>query len=181
MRVSRKQVEENRKTILEAAGRLFRERGFEAVTVTDVMKQAGLTHGGFYGYFESKDDLIAQTLAGLQTETGSASTDLTTVAERYLSPEHRDDFGHGCPLAALGSETSRQPHAARVEMTAFLEKQFGRLGKIAPGDDGAQKRRAAIGTSATMIGALILARMTDNPELSDEILSETRAWLAATV
>ncbi|MDU3715803.1 MAG: TetR/AcrR family transcriptional regulator [Klebsiella michiganensis] len=68
MRVSRKQVEENKQTILTAAGRLFRERGFDAVTVTDIMKSAGLTHGGFYGYFKSKDDLIAQTLAELKIE-----------------------------------------------------------------------------------------------------------------
>ncbi|KSV72259.1 TetR/AcrR family transcriptional regulator [Ensifer sp. ENS08] len=179
MRVSRQQVEENKKTILEAAGRLFRERGFDAVTVTDVMKSAGLTHGGFYGYFSSKDDLIAQTLAGLRSETEPQTADLATVAQRYLSPAHRDDFGHGCPLAALGSEVSRQPQAARAEMSAFLERQFKRLGKIAPGSDEGQRRRAAIATSATMIGALILARMTDDPKLSDEILDETRAWLAA--
>lgn len=74
MRVSRKQVEENKQTILTAAGRLFRERGFDAVTVTDIMKSAGLTHGGFYGYFKSKDDLIAQTLAELKIENDAAKT-----------------------------------------------------------------------------------------------------------
>ncbi|OCP02460.1 MULTISPECIES: TetR/AcrR family transcriptional regulator [unclassified Ensifer] len=180
MRVSRQQVEENKRTILEAAGRLFRERGFDAVTVTDVMKSAGLTHGGFYGYFESKDDLIAQTLAELRGNAEPQPADLATVARRYLSPEHRDDFGHGCPLAALGSEMSRQPRAARAEMTAFLERQFLRLAKIAPGLDDDERRRAAIGNSAAMIGALILSRMTDDPQLSDEILNETRAWLTAT-
>ena len=178
MRVSRKQVEENKKTILEAAGQLFRERGFEAVTVTDVMKAAGLTHGGFYGYFKSKEDLIAQTLAELQGETEPLTMDLASVARRYLTPEHRDDFGHGCPLAALASDVSRQPGAARSEMTGALKRQFARFGKIAPGTDEHEKRRAAIGSSAAMIGALILARMTDDPDLSTEILDETRAWLS---
>ncbi|CAN7303866.1 TetR/AcrR family transcriptional regulator [Ensifer sp. ENS07] len=178
MRVSRKQVEENKKTILEAAGQLFRERGFESVTVTDVMKAAGLTHGGFYGYFKSKEDLIAQTLAGLQGETEPLTVDLASVARRYLSPEHRDDFGHGCPLAALASEVSRQPGSARSEMTDVLKRQFARFGKVAPGTDEHEKRRAAIGSSAAMIGALILARMTDDPDLSTEILDETRVWLS---
>ncbi len=178
MRVSRKQVEENKRTILEAAGRLFRERGFEAVTVTDVMKAAGLTHGGFYGYFKSKEELIAQTIAGLQGGTEPLSVDLSSVARRYLSPEHRDDYGHGCPLAALASEVSRQPGAARSEMTGVLKRQFVRFGKIAPGADDEERRRAAIGSSAAMIGALILARMTDDPDLSAEILDETRAWLS---
>ncbi|MFK3965295.1 TetR/AcrR family transcriptional regulator [Ensifer adhaerens] len=178
MRVSRKQVEENKKTILEAAGQLFRERGFESVTVTDVMKAAGLTHGGFYGYFKSKEDLIAQTIAGLQGATEPLSVDLASIAERYLSPEHRDNYGHGCPLAALASEVSRQPGAARSEMTEVLKRQFTRFGKIAPGPNEDEKRRAAIGSSAAMIGALILARMTDDPDLSTEILDETRVWLS---
>ncbi|MBW0371300.1 TetR/AcrR family transcriptional regulator [Ensifer adhaerens] len=178
MRVSRKQVEENKKTILEAAGQLFRERGFESVTVTDVMKAAGLTHGGFYGYFKSKEDLIAQTIAGLQGATEPLSVDLASIAERYLSPEHRDNYGHGCPLAALASDVSRQPGAARSEMTEVLKRQFTRFGKIAPGPNEDEKRRAAIGSSAAMIGALILARMTDDPDLSTEILDETRVWLS---
>jgi TetR/AcrR family transcriptional repressor of nem operon len=179
MRVSRQQVLANRKTILEAAGRLFRERGFEAVTVTDVMNSAGLTHGGFYGYFKSKDDLIAQTLAGLQGATEPLSADLATFAEQYLSPAHRDDFACGCPVAALASETIRQSGGARAEMTAGLRRQIERLGQVAPGADAAGKRRAAIGSWAAMVGALILARMSEDAELSNEVLAETRAWLAS--
>jgi TetR/AcrR family transcriptional regulator, transcriptional repressor for nem operon len=179
MRVSRNQVLENKRTILEAAGRLFRERGFESVTVTDVMKSAGLTHGGFYGYFKSKDDLIAQALAGVLGSAETPPADLAAVAERYLSPEHRDNFASGCPIAALASETVRQAHGARAEMTAGLERQIEHLSRIAPGADEAHKRRAAIGHCAAMVGALILARMSDNSELSDEVLSATRTWLAA--
>jgi len=179
MRVSRNQVLENKCMILEAAGRLFRERGFESVTVTDVMKSAGLTHGGFYGYFKSKDDLIAQALAKVLGSAGALPADLATCAEQYLSPDHRDNFAGGCPVAALASETIRQPRGARTEMTADLKRQIERLSQIAPGADGGCKRRAAIGNWAAMVGALILARMSDDPELSDEVLGETRAWLAA--
>lgn len=178
MRVSREQVQENKRTILEAAGRLFRARGFESVTVTDVMKSAGLTHGGFYGYFKSKDDLIAETLAQLVGGTEPLSADLATLAAQYLSPEHRDNFACGCPVAALASETIRQPGGARTEMTTGLKRQIERLSKVAPGTDQAQKRRAAIGGWAAMVGAVILARMSDDSALSDEVLSETRAWLA---
>jgi TetR/AcrR family transcriptional repressor of nem operon len=82
------------------------------------MKSAGLTHGGFYGYFKSKDDLIAQTLAELKIENDAAKNDVVAQIERYLSPEHRDNFASGCPLAALAAETIRQSEPARDEMSA---------------------------------------------------------------
>ena len=177
MKVSRKQVLENKQTILEAAGRLFRERGFEGVTVADVMKSAGLTHGGFYGYFKSKDDLVAQALAEVLGRAATPPPDLAVYAERYLSRDHRSNVAGGCPVAALASETTRQPRSARAEMTAGLKAQIERLSRIAPGDP-ARKRRAAIGSWAAMVGAMILARMSDDADLSDEVLNETRAWLA---
>jgi TetR/AcrR family transcriptional repressor of nem operon len=179
MRVSRHQFEQNKRTILQAAGRLFRERGFESVTVTDVMKSAGLTHGGFYGYFKSKDDLIAHALAEVLGSAGTPPANLTSIAEQYLSREHRDNFASGCAFAALASETARQPDGVRAEMTAGLKRQVEHLSQNAPGADDAHKRRTVIGSCAAMLGALILARMSDDSELSDEILIETRAWLAA--
>lgn len=178
MRVSRKQVEENKQTILTAAGRLFRERGFDAVTVTDIMKSAGLTHGGFYGYFKSKDDLIAQTLAELKIENDAAKNGLVAQIERYLSPEHRDNFASGCPLAALAAETIRQSEPARDEMSARLQQQIAQLSEAMDDQDAEARRRAAIGSWSAMVGALILARMTADSAFSDEILGETAAWLA---
>lgn len=178
MKVSREQVLENKKAILEAAGRLFRERGFEAVTVADVMKSAGLTHGGFYGYFKSKDDLIAQALAEALGPAATPPVELAAYVERYLSPGHRNNVAGGCPVAALASETIRQPGSARAEMTAALKRHIAHLGSIAPGADDADKRRAAIGAWASMVGAMILARVSDDSEFSDEVLGETRAWLA---
>ena len=179
MRVSRDQVLENKRTILAAAGRLFRERGFESVTVAEIMKSAGLTHGGFYGYFNSKDDLIAQALADVLESSEGLPTELMAFADRYLSTTHRDNFAIGCLFAALSSETIHQSGAVRAAMTAGLKQRIGYLSEIAPGPDKRRRRRAAIGTWAAMVGALILARMTNDSELSDEILNETHAWLAA--
>jgi TetR/AcrR family transcriptional regulator, transcriptional repressor for nem operon len=180
MRVSREQVAINRQKILDAASRLFRERGYDAVTVADVMSAAGLTHGGFYVYFKSKDELIAQTLAHVFAQGDSGETDLVRYAARYLSPEHRDNVSGGCPTAALGSETVRQTPEARAAMASGLQKQIERLSTPsanATAEDAARARRAAIGGWSAMVGAVILARLVDDPALSDEILEQTRAWI----
>ncbi len=180
MRVSREQVAINRQKILGAASRLFRERGYDAVTVADVMNAAGLTHGGFYGYFKSKDELIVQTLEHLIGQGETGETRLTHYAARYLSGEHRDNIADGCPTAALGAETVRQTPEARAAMAAGLRKQIERLSARSQGDaayDAAQARRAAIGGWSAMVGAVILARLVDDPALSDEVLSETLAWI----
>src|SRR5436309_12362099 len=112
MKVSREQAAQNRERIIEAAAQLFRERGFEGIGVADLMKKAGLTHGGFYGHFSSKDDLIAEasaralagSLALLSNVAERPSGDpLSTIASGYLTSKHRDDPGTGCLLAALGS------------------------------------------------------------------------------
>jgi TetR/AcrR family transcriptional repressor of nem operon len=177
MRVSREQVAENRRKILDAAGRLFRERGYDAVTVADVMKAAGLTHGGFYGYFASKDELIARTLAHVLAADTTAGRDLATFAATYLTPRHRDDRAGGCAVAALGAETVRQGPEARSAMTDGLRHQIERLSRTAPGDTEAERRRAAIGSWAAMVGAVVLARLSDDPRLADEVLAETRGWI----
>jgi TetR/AcrR family transcriptional regulator, transcriptional repressor for nem operon len=179
MKVSREKVAENRRAIVEAAGRLFRQRGFDAVTVADVMKAAGLTHGAFYGYFASKEELVAAALAAAMASTAAAPGDPTAYAAGYLSRAHRDDRAAGCPFAALAAETVRQPAEARAAMTAGLKRQIERLSAGAPDVDAAERRRAAIGGWAAMVGAMILARVSDDPALSDEVLAETRAWIAS--
>jgi TetR/AcrR family transcriptional repressor of nem operon len=176
MKVSRAQVAEHRRKILEVASRLFRARGFEAVSVAEIMKAAGLTHGGFYGHFKSKDDLIAQSLAHALA-AGPAEVELADYARRYLSSRHRDDLGGGCPVAALGAETVRHTPQTRAAMTAALRRQIEQLSQSAPGADQPEKRRAAVGSWAAMVGAVILARLSDDPELSDEVLAQTRAWI----
>lgn len=180
MRVSRDQMQANRLRILDAASRLFREKGFEAVSVAEVMKAAGLTHGGFYGHFDSKDDLIAQAIGHIFTvqEGGDGGGgDLATYLDAYLSSGHRDSIGEGCPTAALVADIRRQASAARLAMTEGFRSQIDRVAKAIPGADAAGARRQAIGTWAAMVGAVLLSRAIDDPDLSEEILSETRSWI----
>lgn len=177
MRVSRDQMQANRLRILASASRLFREKGFEAVSVAEVMKAAGLTHGGFYGHFDSKDDLIAQAIAHIFTAQEGGQGDLGAYLNAYLSPEHRDSVGEGCPTAALVADIRRQTPAARLAMTEGFRSQIDRIAKAiaAPGADAS--RRQAVGAWAAMVGAVVLARAIDDPALSGEILDETRAWI----
>src|SRR3954471_358311 len=173
MRVTREQMAEHRQQILSAAGKLFRAKGFEAVTVADVMKAAGLTHGGFYGHFKSKDDLIAESIEHALKRDRS-SGDLPVLVARYLSPRHRDDLAGGCSTAGLGAETIRQSPAARAAMTAGLRTTIESMSRRASGATAAARRRAAIGQWSAMVGALVLARASADLKLSDEILSEVR-------
>ncbi|MFZ6648808.1 TetR/AcrR family transcriptional regulator [Undibacterium sp. TJN25] len=177
MKVSREQYEANQQRILEAAGRLFREHGYDAVTLAEVMKAAGLTHGGFYGHFKSKGDLIAQALA-YRNSKPKAEVGPVAFAENYLSARHRADRAGGCNIAGLGSETTRQPPAARAAMTETIRSRIDGFARNTPGGSDAEKRRIAIASWAAMVGAVIMARVSDDPELSDEIINETRAQIA---
>ncbi len=177
MKVSREQMAENRQRILEVASRLFREKGFEAVSVAEVMKAAGLTHGGFYGHFDSKDDLIVHALGHAIGNRKGASLDLRAFLDEYLSPRHRDNAAGGCPIAGLAADTLRQASEARSAVTDGVRAQIDWIFEKLAGLDETDRRREAIGSCSAMVGAMILARTTTDPALSDEILKETRAWL----
>lgn len=180
MKVSREQMVANRRRILQEASRLFRERGFAAVTVADVMKAAGQTHGGFYGHFASKDDLITATVTDALSGDGSGMDDIDTWTDTYLSPLHRENADQGCPMASLAGLMRHQTPPARGAMAEGLDAHIGRLAEALPGDDGAERRRAAIGRWAAMVGAVILSRAIDDAALSNELLRETRAWIGPT-
>lgn len=179
MKVSREQMAENRLRILDAASRLFCEKGFDAVTVAEVMKAAGLTHGGFYGHFESKDDLVAQALTRAIETKASTKLDLKAYVASYLSPNHRDNPGGGCPTAGLAAETRHQSAAAQSAMTEGIRGQLRKLGASMPRGSDSERRRCAIASLSAMIGAVILSRAIDDRELSDEILDETHASIDA--
>ena len=176
MKVSREQMAENRSRILTEAGRLFREKGFEAVSVAEVMKAVGLTHGGFYGHFRSKNDLIAHAI-GHAAGSQSATDGIDAWIDAYLSRPHRDHSGLGCPTAALAGLMRQQAPEARASMARVLAEQIDSLADVMPGADAAERRLAAIGSWSAMVGALILARSVDDPALADELLTETRAWI----
>ncbi|MEW9305949.1 TetR/AcrR family transcriptional regulator [Labrys neptuniae] len=176
MKVSREQVAEHRHRILEAAARLYREKGLEGVGVAQIMAAAGLTHGGFYGHFKSKEDLIAQALAHVLSQSEGAKPPGRTMADyaaAYLTPAHRDARAEGCPFAALGSEAVRGSPDIRAVMTRSLRDQIEDFSATAAGETPQERRSAAIAGWAAMVGAVILARIADDPALSNEILSAT--------
>lgn len=179
MKVSREQMAENRRRILDVAGRLFKDRGFDAVSVSEVMKAAGLTHGGFYGHFSSKDDLIAQTLTHALAADSVGKDEFSGFVSSYLAPRHRDNASGGCPTAGLAAAIRYQTPAAKAAMTEGLRAQLVRIENALPQNDSTDKRRAAIGSWAAMVGAIILARAIDDPKLSDEILGQTHSWIDA--
>lgn len=188
MRVSREQAAANRERIIDAAGALFRAKGFDGVGVADIMKAADLTHGGFYGHFASKDDLAAQ--ASKRTLSRAAANWAKIVAEapkdpyaallnHYLSPRHRDDPGHGCAFAALSVDAARCAKPVRTAFAEGLEPLIDVVAKSLPGRSKAARRRKAIATVAELVGALILARAVGSGKLSDEVLEATRRELLA--
>lgn len=177
MKVSREQMAENRQRILESASRLFREKGFEAVSVAEVMKAAGLTHGGFYGHFKSKDDLFIHALGHAIGKHNGATLPLHAYMDEYLSPRHRDNKAGGCPISGLAADVLRQTPEARAAVTDGVRAQIDWISERITGSDEAHRRRQAIAIWAAMVGATILARATADPALSDEILRSTREWI----
>ena len=179
MKVSREQATENRERVLGVAAQLFRERGFDGVGLADIMKTAGLTHGGFYGQFSSKDDLMAQSSARAfeggtawwkQTAADAADQPLQAIRAAYLSPTHRDQPGNGCWVAALGPEVARQSAPVRRAVTEGIQAMADVLVQWMAGRSKAAKREKALATYAAMVGALVMARAVDDAALSDEIL-----------
>jgi TetR/AcrR family transcriptional repressor of nem operon len=188
VRVSRAKAAENRDRVIAAAGALFRENGFGGVGVADIMKAADLTHGGFYGQFGSKDDLVAEACRQAATEAASnwqraaakAPDDAyAALLLRYLRPSHRDEPGQGCIFAALGADAARSGPAVQQAFADGLKPLIDLLAKSAPGASKAQRRRRGVAAMAGLVGALLLARAVGKGALSDEILEATRRELLA--
>jgi TetR/AcrR family transcriptional regulator, transcriptional repressor for nem operon len=187
MKVSKETAAEHREKILTAASRRFRELGYDGISVSDLMKEAGLTHGGFYGHFESKEELarvasdraIQNSLSKWERVIREArSHPLTALATTYLSRQHRDSPGSGCLFAALSSDTPRQPDSIRQTVSNGFKDFLALLESIVSGKKKSARRRKAIAVSAALIGGLVLARTVKDPELSNEILETVAASLA---
>ena len=187
MRVSREQAAENRERVLDVAAQLFREKGFDGIGVADLMKSAGLTHGGFYGQFESKEDLAAQACARALAKTTAywdafidkRDDPYQAMINSYLSPIHRDDPGNGCALAALGAEAQRRGPTLRRVFTDGVTALLDCLVRVMPSRSALAKREKALTTMATLVGAQVLARAVDDAQLSKEILAIVKASLSA--
>lgn len=173
MRRSREAAARTRRTAVQAASRLFRERGIEAVSVGDVMSSLGMTAGGFYRHFESKEALAAEACAEAFAGSALAEESAEAMLRGYLSRAHRDAPATGCPLPALASDMPRQPAALRRAYTDGVRRTLARIERLAPGTD-ARTRRALL---ASMVGAMAVARAVDDEELSAAMLRDTReSW-----
>ena len=198
MRVSREKAAEHRDRIIDAAGALFRAKGFGGIGVADIMKAADLTHGGFYGHFASKDDLVGEASRRILARAAANWTQLVEAApddpyaallEHYLSPKHRDDPGQGCAFAALGNDAARSGKSVRKAFADGLAPLIDILaqsipgksahGKSMPGKSKAARRRKAVAAMATLVGALTLARAVEGTPLSDEMLEAAHRELTA--
>ncbi len=183
MSVKAEQKARTHVAILDSACRLLRERGIAGARVADVMSRAGLTVGGFYAHFASKDALVDEAIRQTADATRAklfdrldekpASARAEVVLKRYLSPAHRDDPANGCPLPAIVGEVATTAPEHRAVLADELGKLADRVAKLVPGES---KRSTALATIALMYGGLSLARAVAGTELSDEILRACRAF-----
>lgn len=184
------QKEETHKRIVDVAARAIRRSGYEGTGVADIMKEAGLTHGGFYAHFDSRDMLLAEAEAkacadsaalaarvAAQAPPGEA---LAAMIDAYLSPEHIASIETGCPVSALASEMPRQTAEVRQVATAHIKEMIDLFARQFPdwGQESAHVR--AMTTLCTLIGTTVLARAVNDPKLSEALCAATKQRLIET-
>ena len=196
MKLSAKHVAENRERVIDAALKLFRERGFDGVSIADLMRDAGLTHGGFYNHFASKAELAAQACdraflgsADVLDNVGGAAAGtgrrlgLAGYVSRYLSRTWRDAPSAQCPMVAFSADAARNAEAVGDSFASGLRAYVEKLAGLFKDEEttSSEARRQALSLAATLTGALTLARSVraSDPVLSDEILSTLREELLA--
>jgi TetR/AcrR family transcriptional repressor of nem operon len=175
MKVSRAQAEENHQAVINAASRLFREHGFDGIGLKDLMKGAGLTQGGFYKQFASKDDLVAKaseramemaTRKWADAIATNPASPLEAAIKFYLSPEHRRNKGAGCPLVALGSDAARQNTDVKACFEAGAKAHLRVLGELAPAGENEEPGMKAMAMLSLMVGAVMLSRAVNDGDLA---------------
>lgn len=175
MRVSRTQAAENRQTVINVASRLFRERGFDGIGLKDLMKGAGLTQGAFYKQFASKDDLAVQaseraleSASRRWSDAVAASPEdpLGAVMAFYLSTGHRDEKMDGCPIVALGSDAARQGNDIKATFEAGIKAHLDVLNRMMAETDDERLKSRAMAILSTMVGAMTLSRVVNDPDLA---------------
>lgn len=178
MRMSKDEKERSHQRIVASAARLFRERGLEGVSLGDVMTAAGMTHGGFYKHFDSKDALAGSALAlafaeftqPLEEDEGSDA--YARYRGRYLTPEHMTHPGLGCPVAALGQDIGRSASALKAEFGAGIRRIITAIARRMKGSERA-RRKAAIRDFSMLVGAIVIARASDEAAAA-EVLAACR-------
>jgi TetR/AcrR family transcriptional regulator, transcriptional repressor for nem operon len=187
MKVSKEQAEQNRKALLEAASRLYREHGFDGVGVAQIAREAGLTHGSLYGHFQSKDHYAAEACAHAfvkgvellgQVEAGDDAA-LAGFFQHYLSEAHRDAVSDGCPIAALATDAARKDGPVGETMTRGIETYVELFTERFAKDENVRER--AMTTLSMLVGGLILSRASaaSNAALSQQLLTSVLQALGA--
>lgn len=191
MRYSREHKQQTRKRVIEVAARAFRAEGVANISIPRLMQQVGLTHGGFYAHFESKDALVAEACASGQGETvkrlfhaaekAEPDKKLQAILDNYLAPTHRDNPASGCSIPALAAEIAREPAEVRHAFTQSIRGLLARLKPLMPGcgtDATAEHEPTdeALALLSGMAGAILLARAVDDPDLSDRILGAAHTF-----
>lgn len=190
MRYGKEHKEETHKKVVEAASRRFRKDGIEATGVVDLMADVGLTHGGFYAHFSSKETLVKEAIAAasaksrarLLREIDKAHAEgrdpLESIVRSYLTALHRDRPDRGCSVAALGSEIARHPRKTREAFTEGLEKTLDIIASTLPASVTTQRKDKAYAIFSTMIGALQLSRAVSDGAVSQSVID---AGIAAAI
>ena len=184
MRYSKEHKQETHARIVKKASVRLREKGAHGIGVADLMKEAGLTHGGFYAHFDSREALVIEAFAHAMdrsterwrkvAEQTPPEKRLATIVESYLTPLHRDDPGHGCAVPTLGAEIARESPKTRKAFAAKLEQMIDMMADQVPDVPRKTARKQAMAAVATMMGTLVLSRIAGNGEFSDEILASGR-------
>jgi TetR/AcrR family transcriptional repressor of nem operon len=184
MRYSPEHKQETHDRIVRKASVRLREKGAHGIGVADLMKEAGLTHGGFYAHFDSREALVIEAFGYAMdrsmehwrklTDEVSPDKRLAMIADAYLSTLHRDNPGHGCSIPALGAEIARESPKARKAFAGKLDEMIELLADNIPNVPRKAARKQAVATLATMAGTMLLARIAGSSELSDEVLKVGR-------
>jgi TetR/AcrR family transcriptional regulator, transcriptional repressor for nem operon len=184
MRYSKEHKQETHTRIVKKASVRLREKGAHGVGVADLMKEAGLTHGGFYAHFDSREALVIEAFGyamdrsvehwrKIAAETPPEKR-LSTIVDAYVSTVHRDDPGRGCAVPTLGAEIARESAKTRKAFSAKLEQLIDVMADQITDVPRKTARKQAMGTLATMMGTLVMSRVAGNGELSSEILASGR-------
>jgi AcrR family transcriptional regulator len=182
--------EASHERIVSAAARAIRRSGYDGTGVSDIMNEAGLTHGAFYAHFTSRETMLAEAVGRACAESAAAAADavdgvppkeaFAAMLAAYLSREHVESAETGCPLVSLGSETPRQAPEVRRATTVYIKEMIDLVARQSPdwGQPGAHER--ALVTISTMVGAVLLARAVDEPSLSDRLREAALKHLIST-
>jgi len=186
MRYSREHKAQNHEKIVSLAARAFRERGGDSSGIGTVMKKVGLTKGGFYRHFKSKDDLLVEAVARALDEMGTGMVEaaesapqgqaLRAIIERYLSTAHANSLGTGCVVSALGPEFARKPVSVRKRIETALDRYRERLLPFAPGQTREEKLMKLQLLLSGMAGVLTRVRVTSSPERREQMLADARKF-----